>query len=144
MRSMNEATLIGHVGGNPEVRTLPGGGEVASFRLATNESYKDSAGEVRESTEWHTIVAFKGLARAVRDYVRKGRPVLVRGRIRTREWDDKEGARRVAREIVLAGPGAVLNLLGSGAEAETGEGAAEAPAEEALSMAGAEQEEVPC
>ena len=131
MRSMNEATLIGYVGSDPECRALQSGDDVANFTLATNEKYTDSNGEARESTEWHRIVAFKGLAGVIRDYVKKGQPVLVRGKIRTRQWDDQEGARRVSREIVLVGPGALLNLLPSGSVVEPEEGAA-APAEEAV------------
>ncbi|MDE0059594.1 MAG: single-stranded DNA-binding protein [Defluviicoccus sp.] len=130
MRSMNEAMLIGHVGGDPECRTLQSGDEVANFTLATNERYTDAKGEERESTEWHRIVAFKGRARVIRDYVRKGQPLLVRGKIRTRQWEDQEGARRVSREIVLAGPSAVLNLLPSGSAMEPEEGGEEPAAEE--------------
>ena len=132
MRSMNEATLIGYVGGDPECRDLPSGVEVANFTLATNERYLSSGGEEKESTEWHRIVAFKGLARVVRDYVRKGQPVLVRGKIRTRDWKDGEGAKRRSREIVLAGPGALINLLPSGSAMEPEEGSEEPPMEEAV------------
>ena len=132
MRSMNEATLIGHVGGDPECRTLQSGDEVANFSLATNERYTDSNGEERESTEWHRIVAFKGLAGVIREYVRKGQPLLVRGKIRTRQWDDQEGARRVSREIVLVGPDALLNLLPAGSAMDPEEGAEEPSAEEAV------------
>ena len=132
MRSMNEATLIGYVGGNPECRALPSGDDVANFTLATNEKYTDSNGEEQEATEWHRIVAFKGLAGVVRDYVRKGQPVLVRGKIRTRQWEDSEGARRISREIVLAGPGALINLLPSGSAMEPEEGAEGPPMEEAV------------
>ena len=131
MRSMNEATLIGYVGGDPECRDLPSGVEVANFTLATNERYVSSEGEDKESTEWHRIVAFKGLARVVRDYVRKGQPLLVRGKIRTRDWQDGEGAKRRSREIVLAGPGALINLLPSGSAVEPEEGSEEPPMEEA-------------
>ena len=131
MRSMNEATLIGHVGGDPEYRELSSGVEVANFSLATNERYTGSDGEERESTEWHRIVAFRGLAGVVRKHVRKGQPLLVRGKIRTRDWEDGEGAKRRSREIVLAGPGALLNMLPSGSAVEPEEGAEEPAMEEA-------------
>ena len=126
MRSKNEATLIGHVGGNPEVRELPSGDTLARFSLATNERFRDSSGEEQERTEWHRIVAFKGLADVVGKYVRKGDPLYVRGTIRTNEFTDSEGAKRQVKEIVLGGPGAEINLLGSGGPAE-----AEAAGEEA-------------
>ena len=133
MRSMNEATLIGHVGGDPEYRELPSGVVMANFSLATNERYTSSDGEQKESTEWHRIVAFRGLAGVVRKHVRKGQPLLVRGKIRTREWEDSEGAKRRSREIVLADPTALLNMLPSGSAVEPEEGAEEPAIEEAAS-----------
>ncbi len=132
MRSMNEATLIGYVGGNPETRVLSSGDDVANFSLATNERYTDSDGEVHETTEWHRVVAFRGVARVVRDYVRKGHPLMVRGKIRTREWKDSNGVPHQAREIVLGGPAALINLLPSGSAVEAEDGAPEPPVEEAV------------
>ena len=132
MRSMNEATLIGYVGGNPETRVLSSGDDVANFSLATNERYTDSDGEVHETTEWHRVVAFRGVARVVRDYVRKGHPLMVRGKIRTREWKDSNGVLHQAREIVLGGPAALINLLPSGSAVEAEDGAPEPPVEEAV------------
>ena len=114
MRSMNEVMLVGNVGGNPEVRMMPSGDEVAKFSLATNERYKDAAGEEKEVTEWHNVVVFKGLARIVREYVRKGSPLMVRGKIRTNRWEDSDGAKRERKEIVLGGPSSLINLLPSG------------------------------
>lgn len=122
MRSKNEVTLIGHVGGNPETRELPSGDMLARFSLATNERYRDSNGEDRERTEWHRIVAFKGLAELVTQYVRKGDPLYVRGKMRTSAYTDREGVKREATEVVLAGPGAELNFLGAGGSAEAEDG----------------------
>lgn len=130
MRSKNEVTLIGHVGGNPDVRELPSGDELARFSLATNERFRDSNGEEQERTEWHRIVAFKGLAGLVRQYVRKGDPLYVRGKIRTNEYTDGDGVKRQAKEIVLAGPGAEINFLGSGGSAEAEDAGEESPGEE--------------
>ena len=132
MRSKNEVTLIGHVGGNPETRELPSGDTLARFSLATNERYRDSNGEDRERTEWHRIVAFKGLAELVTQYVRKGDPLYVRGKMRTSAYTDREGVKREATEVVLAGPGAELNFLGAGGSAEAEDGGEDvgAPAEE--------------
>ena len=132
MRSKNEVTLIGHVGGNPETRELPSGDTLARFSLATNERYRDSNGEDQERTEWHRIVAFKGLAELVTQYVRKGDPLYVRGKMRTSAYTDREGVKREATEVVLAGPGAELNFLGSTGSAEADDGGedAGAPAEE--------------
>lgn len=132
MRSMNEVTLMGHVGGNPEVRTMPSGDEVANFSLATNERFKNSAGEEVERTEWHRIAAFRGLAKVVREYVRKGDPLMVRGTIRTREWEDSDGAKRQTKEIVLGGPSAMINLLGSAAAEATGNGGGGMPEEDGV------------
>ena len=137
MRSKNEVTLIGHAGGNPETRELAGGGELARFSLATNERFLDrSTGEERERTEWHRIVAFKGLAELVRKYVRKGDPLYVRGKIRTNEFSDNEGVKRQSTEIVLGGPGAEIIFLGAGGSAEAEDGGEDvgAPAEEAAAV----------
>ena len=122
MRSKNEVTLIGHVGGNPDTRELPSGDKLARFSLATNERYRDSNGEDQERTEWHRIVAFKGIADLVTEYVRKGDPVYVRGKIRTNVYTDREGVKREATEIVLGGPGAEIIFLGAGGTAEAEDG----------------------
>jgi len=112
---VNFAVLEGHVGGDPEVRAMESGGKVARFSLATSEQWKDrTTGEKRERTEWHNVVVFsEGLVGVTEQYVRKGSHLLIRGRIRTRKWQDRDGNDRWTTEIVLSGFDAILRLLGS-------------------------------
>lgn len=92
--------LIGNLGADPEVRNLQNGAAVANFRIATSETYKDrQTGEKREQTEWHSIVAWRGLAEIVEKYLRKGSKVYVEGKLRTRQWQDKDGNTRYTTEI---------------------------------------------
>ena len=95
--------LIGNVGQDPEIRYLDGNSanaKVATIRLATTERFRDrNSGETRESTEWHTVVAWRGLADIVERYIRKGTQIYVEGKIRTRMWEDQNGGRRYATEI---------------------------------------------
>ena len=111
MLTMNRATLVGHAGRNPEMRTLPSGDEVASFSLATTERFKRRDGTEGEATEWHAIVAFGAAAEAVRTLVRRGDPVLVEGRVATRSWTDRKGTEHRTTEIVVAGPRSQVNVL---------------------------------
>ena len=118
--SLNKALLIGHLGKDPEIRYTADGSPVANFSLATNEVWTDKNGTRQERTEWHNIVAWSKLADLAKRYLTKGRQVYVEGRIRTREWDDREGNKRRTTEIVAS----ALVLLGSRAE---GQEAAAAP-----------------
>ncbi len=95
--------LIGNVGRDPEVRYLDGQGgntKVAQFTLATTERYRDRNNELRENTEWHNIVAWRGNADVCEKYVRKGTQLFIEGRIRTRSWDDQTGNKRYTTEII--------------------------------------------
>ena len=97
---VNRVTLIGNLGRDPEVRRLESGAVVAKFSLATNESYKDKNGEWQTITEWHEIVAWRGLAeRAERD-LKKGKLVFVEGKLTHRKYQDKEGNDRYITEVV--------------------------------------------
>lgn len=100
---LNKVMLIGNVGQDPEIRYLDGNAgnaKVATLRLATTERFRDrNSGETRESTEWHTVVAWRGLADLAEKYIRKGSQIYVEGRIRTRTWEDQTGNRRYATEI---------------------------------------------
>ena len=105
--SLNKVMLIGNVGKDPEVRYLennpaPQGTnpKVAQFTLATTERFRDRNGEVRENTEWHNIVAWRGLADLAEKYIRKGSQLYIEGRIRTRSWNDQTGAKQYRTEIV--------------------------------------------
>jgi single-strand DNA-binding protein len=100
MSSLNKVMLIGRLGRDPEVRHTPEGTAVASFSLATSEFWTDKNGTRQERTEWHNIVAWNKLAELSRRYLAKGRQVYVEGRIRTRDWDDKEGNKRRTTEII--------------------------------------------
>ena len=113
--SLNKVMLIGNVGKDPDVRYLesnpsnPGANaKVASFPLATSERYRDRSGELRENTEWHNIVVWRGNADVVEKYVRKGTQLYVEGRLRTRQWTDQTGNKRYTTEVVAD----TLQLLG--------------------------------
>jgi len=100
MAGVNKVILIGNLGADPEVRHLQNGASVANFRIATSETYKDkTTGEKREQTEWHSIVAWRGLAEITEKYLRKGSKVYVEGKLRTRKWQDKDGVERYTTEI---------------------------------------------
>ena len=96
----NEATLIGRLGADPEIRHTQNGTPVALFQIATNERWKDGDGETQERTEWHRIVAWDNLANVCGEYLKKGKLVFVKGPIRTRTWEDKDGNTRRTTEIV--------------------------------------------
>lgn len=109
--SLNKVMLIGNVGQDPEVRYLDSNSsnaKVATLRLATTERYRDRNGELRENTEWHSVVAWRNLADIVEKYVKKGTQLYIEGRIRTRSWDDQTGNKRYTTEILADS----LQLLG--------------------------------
>ncbi len=98
---INKVILVGNVGMDPEVRTLESGAKVARVRLATTERLFDrQANETKEHTEWHTITLWRGLADVVDKYVRKGSQIYIEGRLRTREWTDKDNQKRYTTEIL--------------------------------------------
>lgn len=108
--SVNKVILIGNVGKDPEVRYVDNNVAVANFPLATSErGYTTRSGvEVPERTEWHNIVMWRGLAETAEKYVRKGTQLYIEGRLRTREWMDKDGNKRYTTEILAD----TMNLLG--------------------------------
>jgi len=100
MAGVNKVILIGNLGADPEIRHLQNGVSVANFRLATSETYKDkTTGEKREQTEWHNVVAWRGLAEITEKYLRKGSKVYVEGKLRNRQYQDKDGQTRYVTEI---------------------------------------------
>jgi len=99
MGTMNRAEVVGFLGADPELKTLPSGQTVVQFSVATNETWTDKAGKKQERTEWHRIVAWGKLAELCGEYLAKGRQVLVAGSMRTRQWQDKQGAKRNTTEI---------------------------------------------
>ena len=112
--SINKVILIGNVGTDPEIRNTNDGREIASFSLATSESWKDkNSGEKKEKTEWHRLVVFsQGLVGIVKNYVKKGSKLYIEGQLQTRKWTDKDGADKYTTEIVLQGFNSTIQLLG--------------------------------
>lgn len=100
-KSLNKVMLIGNLGKDPELRFTTSGVPVATFTIATNESWKDQEGNLQERTEWHNIVAWRKLAEICGEWLKKGKKVYIEGRIQTRSYDDKNtGAKRYITEIV--------------------------------------------
>ncbi len=109
MSSLNKIMLIGNLGRDPEIRYTPEGTPVANFSIATSENWTDKSGSRQEHTEWHNIVAWNRLADLSQKYLSKGRQVYIEGRIRTREWNDREGNKRRTTEVIAT----QMVLLGS-------------------------------
>lgn len=109
MAGINKVILVGNLGKDPEVRYLEGGTAVANFPIATSETYKDrTSGERKTNTEWHNIVLWRGLAEIAEKYLKKGSQIYLEGKLRTRQWQDKDGNNRYTTEIV----GDNLQMLG--------------------------------
>jgi len=102
MASVNKAIIVGNLGKDPEVRYLPSGDAVANITVATSSKYKNKAGEMVEETEWHRISFFGRLAEVVGEYLKKGSPVYVEGRIKTRKYTDKDGVEKYSTDIVAS------------------------------------------
>jgi single-strand DNA-binding protein len=100
MAGVNRVILIGNLGKDPEIRSLEGGVKVANFSLATTETFKGKNGEKVDQTEWHNIVLWRGLAEVAETYLKKGNTVFIEGKIKTRDWTDKDGNKRYTTEIV--------------------------------------------
>ena len=100
MSSVNKVILIGNLGKDPEIRYVNENTPVATFSLATTESYKDKNGNRQDITEWHNIVVWRGLAEVAEKYLKKGKQIYLEGRIRSRSYDDKDGVKKYFTEIV--------------------------------------------
>jgi single-strand DNA-binding protein len=110
MASVNKVILVGNLGKDPETRYATSGAAICNITLATSRQWKDKAsGEKREETEWHRVVFYDRLAEIAGEYLKKGRPVYVEGRLKTRKWQDKEGQDRYTTEIIAE----EMQLLGS-------------------------------
>jgi single-strand DNA-binding protein len=110
MASVNKVILIGNLGRDPEVRYAPSGSAICNVTLATSRQWKDkTSGEKQEETEWHRVVFYDRLAEIAGEYLKKGRPVYVEGRLKTRKWTDKDGVEKYTTEIVAD----QMQLLGS-------------------------------
>ncbi len=100
MRGLNRVTLIGNLGNVPEFQVLEGGISVAKFSLATTEIFKDKNGQNHSDTEWHTVVLWRSLADLAHQYLKKGSLVYIEGKIKTRNYDNKDGSKRYVSEII--------------------------------------------
>ncbi len=100
MKSLNKCFLIGSVGRDPELRSTPNGALIANFSIATSDRYKDSQGNWQDKPEWHNLVAIGKTAEIVRDYVQKGAPLHIEGKIQTRQWE-KDGQKHWKTEILI-------------------------------------------
>ena len=111
--SINKVILIGNVGKDPEIRSLKNGNEVALFSLATSDYWRDkTTGEKKTKTEWHRVVVYPtGIVNIIKNSVKKGSKLYVSGSIHTREWDDQQGVRKHATEIILQGYNAEFQIL---------------------------------
>lgn len=119
MASVNKVILIGNLGRDPETRYSPDGSAICNVSVATTSTWKDkTSGERKEETEWHRVAFFGRLAEIAGEYLKKGRPVYVEGRLKTRKYQDKDGVERYSTEIIADS----MQLLGSreGGGAETG------------------------
>ena len=109
-RSLNKACILGNAGKDAEIRYTNNGKAVATFSIATSESWKDQSGAMQERTTWHNIVAWERLAEICGNYVKKGKQLYIEGRIQNRSYDDKDGVKKYISEIVATD----LILLGGG------------------------------
>lgn len=117
MASINKVILIGNLGKDPEIRHTEGGIAVARFPIATSETYKDKTGNKVERTEWHNIVVWRGLAEVAEKYLKKGQSVYIEGKIRSNNYQDKEGIQRYSTEIVADN----MTMLGGRGEGSNGQ-----------------------
>lgn len=111
-KGVNKVILVGNLGQDPEVRYMPNGGAVTSLRLATSESWRDKqTGEMKEVTEWHSVVLYGKLAEVAGEYLRKGSQIYIEGHLRTRKWQDQSGQDRYSTEVVV-NVGGTMQMLG--------------------------------
>ena len=114
--SVNKVVLVGHLGGDPETRFTPSGAAVANFNLATNESWRDSNGELQDKTEWHRCVMFGKSAEMSGELLKKGQLVYLEGKLQTRNWEDKDGVKRYTTEVVCD----IFTMLGRKMDNDSG------------------------
>lgn len=136
---INKVILVGNVGKDPEVRHLDSGVAVASFPLATSETYKGKDGQKVTNTEWHNIVIWRGLAEVVEKYVKKGSSLYIEGKIRTRAWDDKDGNKRYTTEIIADN----MQMLGAKQSQEESASAPESAKVEDIENIPSEEDDLP-
>lgn len=115
MASVNKVILVGSLGKDPEIKYMPNGEAVANFSMATSENWKNKEGVKQEKTEWHNIVAYRKLAEIIGEYLKKGAPVYIEGRLQTRSWE-KDGVKRYSTEIIADS----MQMLGGKKDDSTG------------------------
>jgi single-strand DNA-binding protein len=115
MAGINKVILVGNLGKDPEVRHLESGAVVANFSIATSEYYTDKSGQRITQTEWHNVVLWRRNAEVAEKYLSKGKQVYIEGKLRTRNWTDRDGVTRYTTEVV----GDVLQLLGARPEGDS-------------------------
>ncbi len=131
---LNKAFLYGNLTRDPELKALPSGQQLVSFGLATNRTYKDKSGQKQEATEFHNIVAFGRLAEVIAQYMKKGRPLFVEGRIQTRSWES-DGQKKYRTEIVVEN-------FQFGADGKGGGSGVSAPPTEGAPLGGKDADEI--
>jgi single-strand DNA-binding protein len=109
MASVNKVILVGNLGRDPETRYMPDGGAITNVSIATTSKYKNKTGEMVEETEWHRVSFFGRLAEIAGEYLKKGRPVYIEGRLKTRKYTDKDGVEKYATDIIAN----EMQMLGS-------------------------------
>ena len=112
--SVNKVILVGNLGRDPEIRSMPNGDRIAIMSIATSETWRDkSSGERKEKTEWHRVVIFNdNIVKVVENYVKKGSTVYIEGALQTRKWTDKDGIEKYSTEIVVGKFKGELTMLG--------------------------------
>jgi single-strand DNA-binding protein len=121
MASVNKVILMGNLGRDPEVRYLPSGDPVANITIATSSRYKSKTGEMVEETEWHRVTFFGRLAEIASQYLKKGRPVYVEGRIKTNKYTDKNGVERYSTDVIASEMQLLGGREGSGEPSQGGD-----------------------
>ena len=138
MASVNKVILIGNLGRDPEVRYTPSGAAICNVTIATSRNWKaKDSGEKMEETEWHRIVFYDRLAEIAGEYLKKGRPVYVEGRLKTRKWTDKDGVEKYTTEIIATDMQMLGSREGMGGGAAADDGGYERPAPAARPAAAA-------
>lgn len=119
--SVNKVIIVGNLGRDPEIRSMPNGDRVANLSIATSESWKDkSSGEKKEKTEWHRVVIFNdNIVKVVEQYVKKGSTVYVEGQLQTRKWVDQSGVEKYSTEVVVSRFKGELTMLGGRGDGES-------------------------
>jgi single-strand DNA-binding protein len=140
-RSLNKVMLIGNLGKDPELRYTTSGVAVATFSIATSESWKDADGNMQEKTEWHNIVAWRKLAEICGEWLKKGKKIYIEGRLQTRSYDDKNtGTKKYITEIVADN---MIMLDGKGGTAEGRESNLQVPVAEEQGGGSAKDDDLP-